>query len=132
MSLLSFLGYCMGLTQEVKTSLSDVFETEAVVSKREKISSDPLASMSYAIHAPFMLATPSTPERNYVVFEGEGIFFKVDDQTLFDRLEEGDKAIVRYKTLISYIHDYIPPNFRSKKLLGSTSENIFDSAEKKV
>ncbi|MCK4588850.1 MAG: hypothetical protein KAT77_00270 [Nanoarchaeota archaeon] len=131
MNLLSFIGYCIGMTQEVRTELSDVFEDEAVVGKKEHVPANPWVSMSYAIHAPFMIATPGTEEKHYIVFEGEGILFRVNNQNLFAMLEEGDKVMVKYRRLTNYIHDYMPPNFSSKKLLGSTSENIFDSAEKR-
>jgi|GEM_PF-5163130 len=129
MGLLAMLGYCVGLTQDVRTELSDVFETEAVVSKKERMPAN--SWHSFAIHAPFMSAVPDTPEKHYIVFEGNSLLLKVDNADLYAMLEEGEKVTVRYRQLTRYIHDYIPPNFNSKKLLGSETQQVFDSIEKR-
>ena len=129
MKLLSMLGYCVGLTQDVRVELSDVFETEAVVSKKECVPAN--FWHSFAIHAPFMSAVPDEPERHYLVFEGSGVLLSFNNASLYAMLEEGEKVTLRYRRLMRYIHDYIPPNFNSKKLLGSETQEIFDSVEKR-
>lgn len=118
MGLLSFIGYCLGLTEDTGREESSVLEREVVVRKKEHLPADPWAWLSYPVHAPFMMSLPDALEKNYITFEGESVALRIDSKELFDILNEGEKVTVFYRKISENVFDYVPPNFHSKKYLG--------------
>ena len=117
------IGYKLGLTNDVRVELSDLFKSSAVViDKRHR-----------PIDSTLLYLGMWDKEKYLVRFAGDGIEFFEDNRKFFDMFDVGEEVIVSYKELIVVRTDYIPPNFDDKQEVDrSFAYNKLVGAEKKI
>jgi len=69
-------------------------------------------------------------QRNYIVFRGKTVCFKLPDERRYRDLQTGDQVILYFQTQITRTFDYVDPDYENKQLVDTSTEDIFVSTSK--
>ena len=116
------IGYTLGLTKELRYELSDTLnEAAEVTAKRHVPENNAFIFMGLVF-----------PEEYNISFKGNTTNFQINDKSLYENFEVGDKVRVNYQNKHLASFDYRPPNFGEKepikkkfiehKFVGATKE----------
>jgi len=107
------IAFNLGLTKERRTELSDdvLYELGKVNFKRHD-TIDFEAMLGY-----FALGTYGPDEFYEIGFGGQKTSFRFNNKRLFNAFNMGDKVTIAYREVYTATYDYIPPEFRKKRLV---------------
>lgn len=114
------LAHKLGLTKEKVEELSETLYETAMVASREhtKEESFPSYTYTYAGFRPYIrYGNPVYGRDHYHVRLDGAVSFYLDDESLYNSLQEGDGVRVAYKKVDELVYDYVSPDFKNKRLV---------------
>ncbi len=122
------ISHKFGWSREKETELSDVISVEGEVTSKQKYDGtkrDWTRGQTLGLGA----RAPVPHTYHNVTLSNGDINFTVDDPSLYEEFNEGDRVLINYKERHLVDYDFVSPNFSKKQEIGRTlQQRVFIGA----